>query len=280
VKVHRIAAFTKDGAGGNPAGVVVVEALPEGAVMQRIAAKVRYSETVFAAPAGSAWLTRFFSPESEVPFCGHATIALGAVLGSLKGSGTYELSLSRDRISVQAMQRDGNPYCLLRSPPTRSDSVPQNVLQEALALFGYRADDLDVSLTAMRVDAGEGILVLPLRTRAALAAMNYGLKEGREFMRRHGFITVNLVWRETERVFHSRNAFAWGGVLEDPATGAAAAALGGMLRDRQLANGELTIFQGEDMGQPCRIDVAFSGPPGSPVHVGGSCAVIQPAFVV
>ncbi|MFN7718479.1 MAG: PhzF family phenazine biosynthesis protein, partial [Sphingomonadaceae bacterium] len=46
----------------------------------------------------------------------------------------------------------------------------------------------------------------------------------------HGLVTGMLVYRETERLFHARNAFASGGVLEDPATGAAAAALAGMLR--------------------------------------------------
>jgi PhzF family phenazine biosynthesis protein len=279
LKVHRIAAFTKDGAGGNPAGVVVADTLPDAAVMQDIAANVGYSETVFASWSGGAWLTRYYSPQSEVPFCGHATIALGAALGSLKGNGIYDLSLARNRISVHAMTSGGDPYCVLRSPPTRNESVPQDVLQEALALFGYGVDDLDASLPAARADAGEEVLVLPLRTRATLSAMSYGLDEGRDFMRRHTFITVNLVWRESERVFHSRNAFAWGGVLEDPATGAAAAAFAGMLRDRQLlANGQLTVFQGEDMGYPSRIDVAFSGRPGSPVRVGGKCVVIQPSL--
>ena len=94
-------------------------------------------------------------------------------------------------------------------------------------------------------------------------------------MRHHGFVTIVLVWRESERLFHARNAFASGGVLEDPATGAAAAALAGMLRDQEmLADGELTIIQGEDMGFPSRIEVRFEKPNGSPVHVSGMTRVI------
>nr|WP_243700905.1 PhzF family phenazine biosynthesis protein [Paralcaligenes ureilyticus] len=82
-----------------------------------------------------------------------------------------------------------------------------------------------------------------------------------------------MVWREAPRVFHARNAFASGGVLEDPATGAAAAALAGMLRDhRLLTDGDLTIYQGEDMGRPSKIDVSFSAVPGSAVSVGGASA--------
>ena len=46
--------------------------------MQRIAKKVGYSETAFVAPSsGAAREVRYFSPEIEVPFCGHATIATG-----------------------------------------------------------------------------------------------------------------------------------------------------------------------------------------------------------
>ena len=108
--------------------------------------------------------------------------------------------------------------------------------------------------------------------------MHYDLEAGRDYMNRHGFVTVVLVWREKERLFHARNAFASGGVLEDPATGAAAAALAGMLRDQGfLADGDLTIMQGEDLGCPSRIDVHFEKPNGSPVQVSGATRVIAEA---
>jgi len=74
----RIAAFADADNGGNPAGVMIADTLPDDAEMRRIAAEVGYSETAFAMPVDDAWRVRYFSPESEVPFCGHATIALGA----------------------------------------------------------------------------------------------------------------------------------------------------------------------------------------------------------
>ncbi len=80
----RLAAFTTDPSGGNPAGVWIGEALPADAEMQRIAAEVGYSETAFLAPDGSGragrFRVRYFSPLAEVPFCGHATIASGVAL--------------------------------------------------------------------------------------------------------------------------------------------------------------------------------------------------------
>lgn len=69
--------------------------------------------------------------------------------------------------------------------------------------------------------------------------------------------TLQLIWRETLNTFHARNPFPVGGVVEDPATGASAAALGGYLRQAGLiqAPAVITIRQGEAMGRPSRITV-------------------------
>ena len=83
--VQTMAAFTDGDEGGNPAGIAITEALPRESSMQRIAADVGASETVFAAPLSQGWRVRYFSPETEIPFCGHATIALAAALGEAHG---------------------------------------------------------------------------------------------------------------------------------------------------------------------------------------------------
>ena len=80
--LYRRSAFTDTPKGGNPAGVWIGETLPSVDVMQRIAADVGYSETTFVAPTrGENRTIRYYSPEMEVAFCGHATIATGVVLG-------------------------------------------------------------------------------------------------------------------------------------------------------------------------------------------------------
>lgn len=271
MRVHRISAFTEGGVGGNPAGVVLIDSLPDASDMQRIAAEVGYSETVFAARQDEVWKTRYFSPESEVPFCGHATIALGAVLATEVGAGRYELSLLQGQIQVEAHLSENGGQATLRSPPTRSAEASRALVDEALALFGYAPDALDATLPPYRMNAGAEHLLLALKSREALSHMQYDLQQGRDFMRRHGLVTVALVWREAEDLFHARNAFASGGVIEDPATGAAAAALAGMLRDRGVAtSGALTILQGHDMGRPSRIEVRYDQIIGSPVWVSGA----------
>ena len=77
-EILRYAAFTDRPGGGNPAGVVLDASGLDDAAMQTIAAEVGYSETAFATEAPDGALTvRYFTPKTEVTFCGHATIALG-----------------------------------------------------------------------------------------------------------------------------------------------------------------------------------------------------------
>jgi len=73
-------------------------------------------------------------------------------------------------------------------------------------------------------------------------------------------------------VFHARNPFPPGGAVEDPAKGAAAAALGGYLRDLDLVDppAAVTIHQGHDMGRPSLLTVTVSAEPGSRIGVTGT----------
>lgn len=274
--VQRIAAFSDGAQGGNPAGVWIGDALPPAAVMQRIAHEIGYSETAFAAPLGDGWRVRYFSPESEVPFCGHATIALGAALAASHGDGVYALSLNDAAITVEGRRTIGPDGTLLtsavlQSPPTRSTPAPRDVVERALALFGYGPMDLDPRIPPALAHGGAGHLVLALRSRALLAAMHYDLDAGRRFMREHGIVTVVLAWAETDTLFHTRNPFAAGGVYEDPATGAGTAALAGYLRDLGWPHGgAIDIVQGEDMGMRSRLRAQIGAERGGSIRVSGT----------
>src|SRR4051794_11392731 len=85
--ILRYAAFTDSPDGGNPAGVVLDATELSDAEMQQIAKDVGYSETAFVVPrADGEYDVRYFSPEAEVPFCGHATIATGVALAERHGA--------------------------------------------------------------------------------------------------------------------------------------------------------------------------------------------------
>jgi len=267
LEIQKIAAFSDDDAGGNPAGVVIAEALPPESDMRRIAAEVGFSETAFAAPLGSGWRVRYFSPESEVPFCGHATIALGAALARQFGDGVFDLTLNDAAITVEGR---GNAAAL-QSPATRSEPLSRTQLDDVLALFGYADADLDPRIPPARIHGGADHLVLVLKSRALVAAMRYDLDAGRELMRRERLVTIVLAFAETPRLFHTRNAFASGGVYEDPATGAATAAFAGYLRDLGWPHeGSIEIVQGEDMGSRSKLTAEIPDERGSSIRVSGN----------
>lgn len=256
--LHRLTAFTTDPAGGNPAGVWIGDALPDPATMQRIAAEVGFSETAFVAPAtGYERTVRYYSPEAEVSFCGHATIASGVVLGEEGGDGTYRLSTAVGEVPVVARVRDGVREAALTSVGPRQTKVPEAVLSGSLDALGWSLDELDPAIPPARAYAGAWHLVLAAARSERLATLDYDYDALKTLMLDDDLTTVQLVWREGEGVFHSRNPFPVGGVVEDPATGAAAAALGGYLRDAGLVAAPATVLirQGEAMGRPSRLTV-------------------------
>ena len=277
MNILKIAAFSDGNTGGNPAGVVVGTKLPDTTTMQKIAADVGFSETVFAAPNGAhgQWIVRYFSPETEVPFCGHATIALGAALALQDGDGVYSLNLSQTDISVEGKRNGDIIAAALQSPPTSSAKADDATIEAALELFGYNNDDLNREIPPAIINAGANHLVLALKDRARLSQMTYDLNDGRTLMKTLGLVTISLITAETDQLFHARNPFASGGVLEDPATGAAAAALAGYLRDLGWPHqGVIDIVQGEDMGQKSLLRAEIPAQPGSSIRVSGTARIM------
>ncbi|MBX8606030.1 PhzF family phenazine biosynthesis protein [Pseudomonas cichorii] len=269
-EILKLAAFSDGNQGGNPAGVWIGDALPDENTMQRIAAEVGFSETAFAAPLDDGWRVRYFSPLAEVPFCGHATIALGAALAGQQGDGLFRLTLNQAQITVEGHARGELTSAALQSPPTHSKPISPQLLEEALALFGYQHSDLDERIPPAAINGGAGHLVLALNSRSTLKAMQYDQEAGRQLMVREGWATIVLVFAESEQFFHTRNPFAFGGVYEDPATGAATAALAGYLRDIGWPHGGvIDILQGEDMGSPSRLRAEIPEQTGSSIRVSG-----------
>lgn len=263
--LHRLAAFTTTPDGGNPAGVWIGDALPDPAEMLRIAANVGFSETAFVAPArGRERTVRYYSPEAEVSFCGHATIASGVVLGEAEGDGRYLLSTAVGVVPVQVRTReDGRREASLTSVEPRHERAPESLVSATLATLRWRREELDDAIPPARAYAGAWHLVIAVRTAERLASLDYDFDALKALMLDDDLTTVQLIRRESATVFHARDPFPVGGVVEDPATGAAAAALGGYLRDAALitAPATVTIHQGHAMGRPSllRVDIPASG---------------------
>ncbi|AZQ71323.1 PhzF family phenazine biosynthesis isomerase [Streptomyces luteoverticillatus] len=259
--VLRYTAFSSDPSGGNPAGVVLDASALDDSARLAIAAELGYSETAFlTAPPeglgepGRAFTLRFFSPLAEVSFCGHATVATAVALAERRGPGEFLFATPVGTVPVEV---DAQLRATLTSVDPHMEDVPAETLTEALAALDWRATDLDPTFPIRIAYAGARHLILAAATRQRLSHLDYDFDRLATLMRAHDLTTVQLVWRESGTVFHVRDPFPVGGVVEDPATGAAAAALGAYLREHGLvgAAARLTLHQGADMGRPGLLGV-------------------------
>ncbi|MFC5031063.1 PhzF family phenazine biosynthesis protein [Streptomyces sp. So13.3] len=276
-EVLRYTAFSDDPAGGNPAGVVLDAAGLGETEMLAVAAEVGYSETAFiTASQGRSLTVRYFSPKAEVPFCGHATVATAVALGERIGVGDLLFSTAAGEVPVTvAADASGALRATLTSVEPKVEEIPDAAVTEALEALGWPAADLDPAFAPRIAYAGARHLVLAAATRERLAALDYDFERLAAFMLSLDLTTVQLVWRASDSVFHVRDPFPVGGVVEDPATGAAALALGAYLRDRKLvtAPAVLTLHQGDDLGRPGVLTVELRADDPR-IRVSGTGAVI------
>ncbi|MEV5652662.1 PhzF family phenazine biosynthesis isomerase [Nocardia sp. NPDC052254] len=275
-------AFATSPHGGNPAGVVLDAAGLDDTTMLGIAAALGYSESAFLTPGPDpddlrSCTLRFFSPEAEVDFCGHATVAAAIALGEKLGAGNFDLHTRAGRVPVTVHEEAGIPKATLTSVPPRVYEADPADVAEALAALGWAKRELDAALPPKIAYAGVRHLVLAAATRQRLADLDYDFDRLLALMRRLDLTTVQLVWRQSATVFHVRDPFPVGGVVEDAATGAAAAAFGAYARRLGLVppDARLTLHQGHDMGRPSLLEVTLD-PGQERIRVSGTAVRLDP----
>jgi PhzF family phenazine biosynthesis protein len=268
--ILRYAAFSDDPKGGNPAGVVLDASALGDERMLAIAAEVGYSETAFiTGTGGGVHRVRYFSPLAEVPFCGHATVATAVALGP----GEHRFTTNAGEVPVSV---DEHGRATLTSVATHTADLTDADLDTLLAALRWAPGDLDPALPPRIAYAGAYHPVIAVRTRQRLADLAYDVPALTALMTARDWTTIQLVWRESADSFHVRDPFPVGGVYEDPATGAAAAAFGGYLRELGLVGDDATLrlSQGDDMGRPGRLTVALR-PGEAGVRVSGTAVPIR-----
>lgn len=257
VEVLRYAAFPDGAAGGNPAGVVLDAAGLDDATRPAVAAAAGYSETAFLESGrwDGEFRVRYFSPMAEVAFCGHATIAAAVALAERRGSGPLLFQTLAGAVEVNTEESDAGWAATLTSVPTRTRPASDDELAAALAALRWSSADLDARYPVHVAYAGNDHLVLAVSDRSRLADLHYDYDMLAALMAERGWTTLQLVHSHTPLLFSARNPFPPGGVVEDPATGAAAAAFGGYLRALHLVDlpARITLLQGADMGRPSRL---------------------------
>lgn len=239
----QIDAFTDQPFRGNPAAVCPLDAWLPDAVLQAIAGENNLSETAFLVPSASPdvdFELRWFTPETEVDLCGHATLAAGhAILSNMRGGGEVVRFLTQSGILI--VTRDGARLSMdfpARRPNGRLDagSIGAAMGETPLEVYCGGRDYLLLYRDAATVRALDPD---PVALRA----------EGR-----HGFIATAP---GEDCDFVSRCFYPALGVEEDPVTGSAHCVSGpfwadklgkSMLHARQLSprGGELWLTIAED----------------------------------
>lgn len=275
--VRRYSAFSTSPTGGNPAGVVLDAADLTSDQMQSIAADVGYSETAFlTGPIGTDGPipVRYFAPVGEVDFCGHATIATAVALGESAGLGDYTLHTNVGPVSIIASEDERGPRGTLESPPISCSPLAPTDLRALLLALQWTDEVLHADYVPAVGFGGNHHPVLVIRDAQTLGTLNYHFAALQELCRARSWITVQLIVPTDQSQWQARNPFPWGGVVEDPATGAAAAAFAGYLRARgTAAAGEsFTISQGNEMGRPSQLEVTVRE---STALIGGYAAALS-----
>lgn len=258
LEIQRLSAFPFEGRGGNPAGVVLDSPSLSDAEMLAIAAEVGYSETVFLTKhSNTRFKVRYFSPEMEVDFCGHATIAAGVALGNSHGAGGYVFETNTGDVNVNVTSLVDGFTAELTSHQGTTSPIEDAVLAEILAILGWPKSVFSNGHVPLISNAGNSHPIIVVDTPKTLKYLDYNFEALKELCRTNKWPTLQLIAQESENVWLSRNPFAFGGVYEDPATGSAAAAFGVYLRETgKIAPGHtLFIKQGFEMGQPCLLKV-------------------------
>ncbi len=284
--------FADTALAGNPLAVVLDADGLADARMQAIAREFNLSETVFVfAPNNSAnaAAVRIFTPGRELPFAGHPTIGTAALLAHVRSA---ELSTAQT-VSLVLEEKVGDISCRVRGgdggalaaefdlpkPPERLDADPPPVAEIATGLGLATADIGFDGHRPSLFSAGAPYLFVPVGSLAAVRRASPGPFAWAQKNGPGAF----LYTRECERTgsaFRARMFAANWGVVEDPATGSAAAAFAGVAFafDRPGDGKQrLVIEQGFEMGRPSLIALAFEVDKGalSAVSVGGSAVIIS-----
>lgn len=275
MEILRYTAFSADPAGGNPAGVVLDAIGMDDAAMQAIAADLGYSETAFLTlDVDRTFVVRYFSPRAEVPFCGHASIASAVAIAERFGTGPLLFRTPVGDIPIDTTVVRGQLSATLTSVAPRVAALPDADLDELLAALRWDRVDLDPALPPRVAFAGNFHPIIATATRRRLTDLDYDFDRLAAVMTARDWTTVDLIHRQAPDLFWSRNPFPPGGVIEDPATGAAAAAFGGYLRELGLVQppATVTIRQGDDLGRPGVLTVAI--PPTGGILVTGTAVIL------
>lgn len=288
-QIYQVDAFTTKKLFGNPAGVVPDAQGLTDIQMQRIARELNNSETAFVLPPDAEdheVRIKFFTPSTEVPSCGHATIAAHYVRAREHNlpSSTVMQKIGIGTLPVEVFREEDDYRIVMTQGEIEfEEPLPANHRDEILSALGLSPNDLDDRCPIQVVSTGHSKVMIGISSKEHLSKLN---PDSAKLMKISSEIGCNGYY---VFVLHDENAefLAEGrmfapaiGIAEDPVTGNANGPLGAFLVQHQLVPllDETLSFharQGEAMGRPGTIEVIVEVENNLPkrVKVGGRAVI-------
>lgn len=260
ITVQIVNAFTDAGEGGNPAGVVYPADELSNEIKQAIATKVGISEISFVSKSHTAdFKLEFFTPNRQIPHCGHATIATFSYLsqqGVVQGPKSSKETIDGNRDiflegDVAYMQQLAPRYF-----PLPYEGVTEQDVLDSLRIL--KTDLLD-EYEPMPVNTGNYFMMIPIKNERTLKAIKPDLKaidEISETLDLIGYYPFTLETKVKGRDAGARMFAPYYSILEEAATGMAAGPLACYLFDKMNIQKEnMVIEQGRLMPAPSPSEI-------------------------
>jgi trans-2,3-dihydro-3-hydroxyanthranilate isomerase len=245
MKYYLLNVFTMGKDSGNQLAVVMLEESLAPEFMQSIAKEFNFSETVFIQDN----ILRIFTPKEELPFAGHPTIGAAWILSQLNHKKDFVLKLQIGEVSVSGDQLSAR----LTFPGTAKIQKFNGKLSDVLTNLHVLENAVKADHVRL-VNVGPEFLIIPLNSLEALVEAKLPSLDNP--------YRVYLVYKQSSSLYKVRMIKA----REDAATGSAACALAGYLREVEgISVGKVTISQGVEMGRPSEIQLEWD----KSIRVGG-----------
>ncbi|MFQ6104313.1 MAG: PhzF family phenazine biosynthesis protein [Candidatus Glassbacteria bacterium] len=239
VRIFQVDAFTAEPFRGNPAGVCPLQKAAPDSWMQAVAAEMNLSETAFFWKEAKGFFIRYFTPLTEVPLCGHATLASAHML--------WEENIVPDHAEITFISKSGilrarseGVWNCLDFPayPVKEAQLPSG-LAEAIGAKQYSAHSTEL-----------GGYLIELQSEVEVETLNPDFTQ----LRRHAFGKIIVTARSQSESYDFVSRFFWpeGGVDEDPVTGSAHCSLGPFWAER-LGKTDLVGHQLSKRGGVVRV---------------------------
>lgn len=262
IEVYTIDAFSKndESVTGNPAGVVLVEdALTENQMLN-IAEAVGFSETAFVKTLDeTTFEVRFFTPNSEVDLCGHATIGAFSALLQLKriAPGYYTQKTLAGTLALKILP-EGKVF-MEQARPVFGDVLSPEMILKVVNSLGIDLSDLHDELECRLLSTGLWDLFIPVTSVEVLSKLKpqyeviSALSDALDITGYH----VYALTPESEQEVQCRNFAPLYAIPEEAATGTSNGALGAYLNEKDYCGNALIVLQGVEMGRPSIIEVSI-----------------------